>query len=66
MYGNGQLKELSTLAFLVAVEVAFTIILAQSIQLLAMATALQALRAATSASVSHFIKVDLSTDRNKL
>ena len=62
---NGLLKKLPTPATLVAVVVAFTVVPAQTLRLLAVASAIQANRPTTLAFVFHFIKVALSTDIDK-
>ena len=61
MYGSGQLKELPTPTTLVAVEVAFTLIPAHTVQLLTVTTTVRVIRTTALDSESHFIKVDLST-----
>ena len=65
MYWSGQLKELPTPASLVAFEVAFSTLQVHPFQLLAVTKTIRGVRTSTLVSVSHFIKVALSTDRNK-
>ena len=66
MYGNGLLKKLPTPTCLVAFVGAITIIPARACQLLAVAATIRVIRSTTVVSESHFIKVDLSTGRDKL
>ena len=67
MSGNGHLSmPLPAPAILVAVVGAITMVPAQAGQLLTVTTAVRAVRTTALAFVSHFIKVALSTDRDKL